>query len=157
MSETTVPAATSEQDLSRIVSRISSTYFMRTLRLIADFHKGEVLDAIIFQAIVTANTAHLDQPDQESRYAGINSPPPDDLRRPVSVLALSDGLGLPFETTRRHVNRLLANGRCVRVKKGVIAPRTALEDEAIHDMRRANLANVRRMVRDLRRIGLDAD
>lgn len=157
MSEPASRARSLEPDLSRIVSRISSTYFMRTLRLIADFHDGEVITALIFQAIVTANTAHLDQADEGQRYAGIDSPPPDDLRRPVSILALSQGLGLPFETTRRHVNRMLASGRCVRVKNGIIVPQAAIEDDVVQAMRRANLANIRKLVRDLRRIGLDPD
>ena len=106
---------------------------------------------------MTANTAHLDQADQGIRFAGIDSPPPDELRRPVSVLAISEGLGLSFETTRRHVSRLIAKGRCVRVKKGVMAPQASIEGDIIQDMRRANLANVRRMMRELRRIGLEAD
>lgn len=144
-------------DLARAATRISSTYFMRSLRLLADFHGGELLRALIFQAIVTANTAHLDETEGPVRYAGQDSPPPDEVRRAISVLALSDGIGLPFETVRRHVNKLLASGQCVRVKGGVIVPQAAIEGEAVQDMRHLNLANIKRMQRDLRRIGVEPD
>lgn len=149
-----VRADVAQPDVSRAATRIGSTYLMRSLRLIADFHGGELLTAIVFQAIVTANTAHFDEGDKGPRYAGIDSPPPDEARRPISVLAISQGLGLPFETTRRHVNRLLANGRCQRVRGGVIVPQAAIEDELANELRRANLSNVRKLMRDLRRIGL---
>lgn len=146
-----------EDELSRVVTRISSAYFMRSLQLIASLLDGEVLTSLIFQAIVTANTQHLDGTAAPEGYRGDGAPPPDDLRRPISVLALSNSLGLPFETVRRHVNKLLADGYCRRVKGGVIIPQQVLESEFVKKLRRENLANVRKLMRDLRRVGFTSD
>lgn len=146
-----------QADQSRVVARLSSDYFLRALRLMADLHDGELLTGIIFQAIVAANTAHLEQSDAGARHAGNNSVPPDELRKPVSVLGVSGALGLPFETTRRHVNRLLASGRCERVRGGVIVPQSTLQGQAMSEAASHNLANVKRFVRELKRAGVVLD
>jgi len=154
MSSTPNPDA---PDLVRAVNRISSTYFMRSLRLMVEFHGGELLRALIHFAIFTANIAHLDQGNGPVRYVGLDSPPPDEERRPISILAISDGMGLPFETVRRHVNKLLAEGQCVRVKGGVIVPKAVVESDRAKKLGRVNLTYVQKMTRDLRRIGFETN
>lgn len=146
-----------EADQSRVVARLSSDYFLRALRLMADVHDGELITGIIFQAIIAANTSHLDQTSEGARHAGNESVPPDELRKPVSVLGVSGALGLPFETTRRHVNRLLASGRCKRVRGGVIVPQEALQAPLMSNAVSANYANVKRFVRELKRAGVVLD
>ena len=146
-----------EVDQSRAVARLSTDYFLRALRLMADVHEGELITGIIFQAIIAANTSHLEQTADGARHAGNDSVPPDELRKPVSVLGIAGALGLPFETTRRHVNRLLASGRCKRVRGGVIVPQSALQTDVMSDAVRANLANVKRFVRELKRAGVVLD
>jgi hypothetical protein len=146
-----------QTDQSRLVARLSSDYFLRALRLMADLHDGELLTGIIFQAIIAANTAHLEQTGEGARHAGNDSVPPDDLRKPVSVLGVSGALGLPFETTRRHVNRLLASGRCKRVRGGVIVPQSTLQAPAMSSAASHNLANVKRFVREMKRAGVVLD
>jgi len=143
-------------DVSRAVARLSSEYVLRVLRLLGDLYGGDLLTAIIGQAIIAANTAHLvDGRSKEPRYAGTAEPPPDELRRPVSVLALAESLGLPFETTRRHVNKLIAAGACKRVKGGVIVLASAIEGPRNTEATEQNLDYVLSFGRALRRIGLD--
>lgn len=144
-------------DQSRAVARLSSDYFLRTLALMSEFHEGDIIKAIVFQAIVAANTAHLDQSPDGARYTAADNAPPDDLRRPVSALAIAQALGMPFETTRRYVNRLLAEGKCVRVRKGVIAPRAVVQSPEASRLTLANVGNVRRFVRELKRAGVALD
>ncbi|MGA0602074.1 hypothetical protein ACO2Q3_15315 [Caulobacter sp. KR2-114] len=139
-----------EQDLSRVATRLSSDYFFRALGLISSLHGGDITAAIIWQAIVTANTAHLDAGD----YRGSEASPPDDLRRPVSVLSLSQSLGMPFETTRRYVNRMIAAGRCERVRGGVVVPASVLNDERTQAARLENLGYLRRLGREMLRAGI---
>jgi hypothetical protein len=141
-------------ELVRAVARASNEYVLRTLRQLTDLHGGEFVTAIICQAIITANTAHLaDQPD----LAGETGLPPDAVRKPVSILAIAGSLGLPFETTRRHVAKLSAAGVCRRVPGGVIVPASALDNAAAYAAAEANLSNVQRFVRAVRRAGLAAD
>lgn len=154
----TAPAeqAQAGEGSARLVARLSSQYLLRALKLVAEAYDGEILTAIVAQSIVAANTAHLDARDgQGASYAG--RPPPDELRKPVSVLAIAGSLGLPFETTRRHVNKLVAAGRCVRVKGGVIVPASVLDHPRSAKAAETNLAYVRRFLRELKAAGVTAD
>ncbi|HEY1749864.1 MAG TPA: hypothetical protein VGG29_01280 [Caulobacteraceae bacterium] len=140
------------------MARVSTSYFLRALRLLTDLGHGDVLDAIICQAIISANTGHLSQ-----LHGSVPRPPPpaglprDDQRKPISILALAESLGLPFETTRRHVNRLIKSGACQRVKGGVIVPSSTLDTPKYAAATDLNLTYVQQLVRGLRRVGLDVD
>lgn len=43
------------------------------------------------------------------------------VRTPLSIYRLSRVLGMPYETTRRHVGRLTASGLCARQGSGIVA------------------------------------
>lgn len=83
-----------------------------------DFHDG-----LILLAVVQANVAPLmrDQGAQRA-YAAADAPPPDELRRPVSINAIAHSLRLPYETVRRRVLRLAKSGACEVSPEGVIVP-----------------------------------
>ena len=141
--------------VARIVSRLSSEYVLRAMQLLVEAY-GDIRTGIIAQTIVTANTAHLDTRGGEGwRYAGIDETPPDELRRPISIARLAESLGLPFETTRRHVQRLIDAGICHRVEGGLIVPRRVLEEPAAAGAALANVTYVRKLLRDLHAAGLD--
>lgn len=142
-----------EADLSRQATRISAGYFLRYLTLLSEFNDGDMLGGIIILAILSANAAHLDQAGVGGEYAAAGQAPPDDLRRPVSILSIANTLGLPFETTRRHVNKLIRDGKCVRVRKGVIVPQAFVMTAEAEHLSRENAKNLRRLVRDLGRAG----
>ncbi len=142
--------------LTRAVARISNEYVLRSLRLLTDLHGGEFITAIVCQAIIAANTAHLaDQLEAAASWG--HSLPPDSVRKPVSILAVAGSLGLPFETTRRHVSKLIAAGACKRVRGGVIVPAEVLDTDANYAAAETNAANVQRFIRALRRAGLPID
>jgi len=81
--------------------------------------------AVIYMALFQANFGWLlHRPDPP----GQTEPPPlgqrilaDDGLRPVSVHALAASLGLPYETTRRAVGRLIGQGFARRVSHSGIA------------------------------------
>jgi len=112
-----------------------------------------MLGGIIVLSILAANAAHLEQGGAGADYAAAGAAPPDELRRPVSVLSIAHALGLPFETTRRHVNRLIKEGKCVRMPKGVIVPQAFVMTRAAEHLSRENAKNLRRLIRDLDRAG----
>ncbi len=145
-------------DQARLASRVAGEYILRSLRMLGELADGELLTSLVSMAIVQANVAYLDQvAAAENEFASVERVPPNEVRRPVSVLAISASLGLPYETTRRHVAKLIASGTCVRVKGGVIVPAKALVGEKHETMLRTNLANLRRLVRDLKRLGVVLD
>jgi DNA-binding Lrp family transcriptional regulator len=141
--------------MPRVVARLSLEYCLRALRLLVETY-GDIRAGIVAQAIVTTNTAHLDAPMGEGwRYTAVDQPPPDAVRRPVSVLGLSKSLGLPYETLRRQVHRLIEAGVCVRVEGGLIVPMAVVEQPAASQAVLANVRYVRQFVRNLQAIGFD--
>jgi hypothetical protein len=146
------------EDTARLVARLSSEYVLRALKVLTEFHGADMVTAVLTQAIIAANTSHLDgRAGEGALYAGLEHTPPDAVRRPISVLALAQSMGLPFETTRRHVNKLVKAGRCVRVRGGVIVPASVLEHPRTREATMTNVANVRRFVRALKAAGVTAD
>lgn len=148
-------ASPQREDKSRLVARLSADYLLRSLKMIGELSNGELLTGLVNLALVQANVAHLDR--VSSGYDSIEKAPPDEMRRPVSVLALSAMLGLPYETTRRHVAKMLKTGECVRAKGGVVVPTAIVENPRRSEMLEANLVNLRRLVRGLRSAGVDMD
>jgi hypothetical protein len=77
-------------------------------------------DALILAALVQSNAAPVSgDVGLQQRYAQFEAPVPDALRRAISINAISSSLGLPFETVRRRVKRLIADGLCETVPHGV--------------------------------------
>ncbi|MGA0604239.1 hypothetical protein ACO2Q3_26285 [Caulobacter sp. KR2-114] len=152
------PQVVADAATARAAVRLSSEYFLRSARLMTETTQGDLMKAVVLRAILAANIGHLDQnPNVAAQFSGVDSPPPDDLRRPVSVLSVAGSLGLPFETTRRYVNKLIREGRCVRVKGGVLAPAATLDSPEQEQALLLNLANLRRLFRGLKRAGVDLE
>ncbi len=143
-------------DKTRLSIRLASEYFLRSMQLLVEFVDGDMATALIFLAIVSANVSHLnaDGPDG-APHADTDDVPPDEIRKPISVLALAGSLDLPYETTRRHVARLLQSGQCVRVAGGVIVPARVLLSDRHTEVMSANLTNLRRLFRALNKSGVD--
>lgn len=131
-------------------------YFLRVVLAIQKTTGLDYLETMIFVAIFTANTTHFDPPaSKASRYADLGDAPPESERRPVSILGLAHSLGLPYETTRRYVNKLIDAGVVKKAPRGVIVPGTGGRNKAMNDLRVENLANLRRLFSDLERAGVD--
>lgn len=80
-------------------------------------------DALILMAVTQANVEPiLRDPALNRAFAAYDRPPPDDLRRPISVNAVAQSLGVPFETVRRRVTRLSRVGVYRITPAGVIVP-----------------------------------
>jgi DNA-binding Lrp family transcriptional regulator len=143
------PAEETDPALARIIARLSAAYLLRALQLLAET-SGDIRAGIIAQTIVTANTAHLDARDGEGmRYAGLAETTPDALRKPISIARLAGSLGLPYETMRGQVRRMIEAGLCARVDGGLIVPSAVLERPEEERATLANVGYVRRFVRDL--------
>lgn len=144
-------------DKARVASRLGADYLLRSLQTLAELADGELLTAVISLAIVQANIGYIDRGGAGRSFDSSHTVPPDEIRRPVSVLSLSQSLGLPYETTRRYVAKMVASGMCVRVKGGIITPAAVLDTPEHRERLRRNLANLRRLFRDLKAAGVDLD
>jgi DNA-binding Lrp family transcriptional regulator len=149
-------SARGELGVAQIAAQLSSEYILRALQLLVDAY-GDIRTGIVAQAIVTANTAHLDNLKGEGwRYPGLGQVPPDDDRKPIRMSRLALSLNLPYDTLRGQVRRLIETGICARVKGGLIVPSSVLQQPAAVRAMLANVRFVRRFVRDLHAVGVIA-
>jgi hypothetical protein len=144
-------------DSPRLVARILSQFFLRQWEIVSTMADGDLHKALVFAAIVSANVQHIGHTSEAGhQYGGLDNAPPDEERRPVSTHALAHSLGLPYETTRRNVNKLMADGVCTRVPgQGLVIPTSYL-------MSPANIGNMLQFITalqwflsSLRRAGFD--
>jgi hypothetical protein len=90
------------------------------------------LDALLVLAVNQANIAPLTRdPAARQAYGALEHAAPDGARRPASVNAMANSLGIPFETTRRRLKRLEAQGVCMILPgAGVVIPEAFLTSPA---------------------------
>lgn len=139
----------------RLAMRVSTEYVLRSIDLMTGLVGGDLVKGLIFVAVVQANTQHILSDEAMSQaYSEAADVVPDENRRPVSVHALSVSLGIPYETTRRYVNKLLAEGLCQRAHRGLVVPGAVLAREEMVTALKKNFANLQRLMAGLRRSGV---
>ena len=107
-------------DVSRQVVRLGIHYFLDVLALIGRTLEIDALGALVMRAVSFVNVEqHAYDP---SAYPDVPVGPGDSEREPVSVYAVAKTLSLPYETTRRHVRRLMERGLLEKSGAGVIVP-----------------------------------
>jgi hypothetical protein len=151
------PAKETAPRHERAAVRLTGQFFLRQAELLSESTGGDLLLGLVYVAITAANTEHMDEA-VKAKYAELDEAPPDELRRPISVLALSASLKLPYETTRRYVARLEEMGIAERVGRiGVIVPKHVHERPDNVEKIRRSFADVHRFIAGLRRVGVDVD
>lgn len=88
-------------------------FILDSLALFKEHFDGDFTSMLIFFTMARASVGHLNR-EKVPRAEATSGVFPDDLRRPVAILSISDYLGLPYETTRRHVMKLVDRGYCHR-------------------------------------------
>lgn len=90
-----------------------------------------VLDTLLIVSVVQANIEMIArEPQLQRAYAAADAPPPDELRRAISINALANSLRLPYETARRRIVQLEQAGEVVITDKGVYVPQRNLATPA---------------------------
>lgn len=137
--------------------RASTTFFLRSVETLSKtVGHGDILRGVLFLAIVDANTRDLRPETRLSQaYSEAGDTVPDDLRRPISVHALALSLSLPYETTRRHVNRLIEDGLCIRTDTGILIPGEVMARDIMTAGLRKNFEDLRQLFGDLQAGGVD--
>ncbi|MBS0409469.1 MAG: hypothetical protein JSR86_06100 [Proteobacteria bacterium] len=142
-------------DNLRVTTRLSIDYLLRSLQLVQSYTGLDYLTCLLLLAIISANTAGFDQNlERQARYAHQGDLPPTEARRPVSILSLSNAFGLPYETTRRHVNQLVKAGIASKMRKGIVIAESPELSGSLAELRRSNFANLQRLLRNLRKAGV---
>ena len=138
----------------RLTGRAIGEFVLRWAEISGPKFGGDLTTAIVYTAVVQANVREIwNDPVLNRQYA--DTPPPDALRRPISISAIAASLGLPRETVRRHIGKMLKEGSIVKRDGGVIVPlETLASDDGVEAMRQLHTA-ARRFVLAMRRGGVD--
>lgn len=144
------------QQLKRRVARLSIEYFLAGLEKIEGALGADTVNAVLFLTINRLNLAPLfEDPELALRQSATGGVAPDDLRRPVTTYALARTVGLPYETTRRHVARLVDGGWCERAAgNALIVPGRVLKIPAMEGASLGAWEATQRFVRALAELGM---
>lgn len=113
----------------RLMLRLANAFLLDVFN--ASRTSGDFTDSLIITGLVPTNSGQIaGDVALQRRYARFDTPPPDALRRPISVNALAASLGLPFETVRRRLKALAAAGVCEMTEDGVRFSSSFLTSEA---------------------------
>jgi hypothetical protein len=148
-----------DQSLIRAAIRLSADHLLRNVGLMSENFDGDLMLGLIFTAIVQANVRQIsDDPVLSAKYGPLGAIPPDDLRQPISVNALSESLAIPYETTRRYVNRLVKLGWCVKVGgRGVVVPGAVIGTPQALAAGAKQYGYLMHFLRQLKEIGFEAE
>ena len=107
----------------RALLRVSLKLVMRGVGIFGRLQDYEFTRGIVFATIAALNTRRITNGPDNLVYGAMDRPPPDHLRAPVQVALLARTLGATYETVRRSVAKLVADGHVVRVGgRGLIVP-----------------------------------
>jgi|KBSSwiStaDraftv2_1062776.scaffolds.fasta_scaffold02621_5 hypothetical protein len=105
----------------RLAGRLSLRFVLELFG--TGWHGRHVTDRLMRLATAQANQSHIMRdPELQRRYATFAADVPEELRRPISLNALSLSLKTPFETVRRRAAVLQESGHLRLVPGGMIVP-----------------------------------
>ena len=140
----------------RVAGRLANAFALDLVKL-GGFGR-DVVDALLLAAISQANVAQITRsPELQRKYATLDQPPPDEMRRPVSISAVANSLRIPFETARRRIAVLIELGVVKTLPRGVIIPTGPVSSPFYRMMAEAHYKLVRDLYFRLRGIGLMED
>lgn len=93
-------------------ARLSMNYFLDTTELVGRWLGRDVVDSLVFLAILAENF-------KDSGFTALEQ---GSAPKPASITALARTLDMPYETVRRHTLALSAAGFCHKQKGGYVAP-----------------------------------
>ncbi|HEY8617186.1 hypothetical protein [Phenylobacterium sp.] len=137
----------------RAAVRLSSDYVLRIVDFMTQ-HVGDLITGLTLLTILRGNVEHFPDILNPEQEGGVESFAPDALRRPMRISSVSERLGVPEETVRRHATRLVAQGYCVRTPEGFVTPAAVLARPRFIQLMGENHANLRRMFEGLARLGI---
>lgn len=136
-----------EQDEIRhaAAGRLATEYLLRAADTVNITLDGDLTMGLVFIGVVQANAALASRQSRNPHISG----------KPISGGALALSLHIPAETVRRKVKALIEAGYLRRERGGLVAPPEALRRPEIVRVMRANYQSLRRLFRQLKKLGMD--
>ncbi|MDG2520710.1 hypothetical protein P7B02_04075 [Caulobacter segnis] len=108
-------------------------------------------DAFILSAIANASLTPVNRdPEANTYFSPADQPPPDELLRPISINAVAQSLGMPFETVRRRIGGLAREGLIAVTPAGVMVLSSTISSPAYVAMLTASYDRAGQFYRDMR-------
>lgn len=140
----------------RKIARLTAEYMISMVGLLTQSSGMDPTDILILNAVSSANVAHLiEDPDKVNVYWSQGQTIPFEVRRPITSLAISESLGLPRETCRRRIKGLIEKGLLERWPNGLMAIQEKADPVQLAMMYAANVQLFRKLVRKLRKHGVE--
>lgn len=137
----------------RLVNRLSAHFLLRLAEPLTE-QIGDLVTALILLDVIHANTEHLGDAELSEIEVSADGYLPDRERRPVRINTLSARLGIPPETVRRHVNRLVKFGRCEVREEGYLIPSHVLARGPFVQYMLDNQSHLQRFLGGLAELGV---
>lgn len=128
------------------ISRLTTEYFLTFLRISSEAVSHDLVTTLVFLALLQAIT------EQHPVMGGTQLVPT------TSVFAAARQLHLPYETTRRHVAKLIAAGLCAKAEDGKIRLSVDIKDHpGSGDYLGATIVETCRLAANLTQAGMDLE
>lgn len=137
----------------RMAGRLSNSFLLDLVKL-GGFGR-DVIDGVLLTAISQANVLPITRDSTlQRRYATLDQPPPDDMRRPVSISAVANSLRIPIETARRRISAMAKLEIVTTSSRGVIIPQGPMDSPLYRMLSTAHYGLVRNLYLRARSIEL---
>ncbi len=143
-------AAAAPSDNRRLTARVVVSATIRTMASLADLHRGDMIEMLVFVTIWMANSEHA---NESGRHAALNDIMPDSQRRPVSAGELCEMLRMPSDIVERYVEKLIADGQVEIRSGGLVVPSAVFTEERQMESANELYARVMGLVAALRGAG----
>lgn len=142
-------------DQFRQVNRLVTAYCLEAVCQMARAMDLDPASALLLRAVNLANVRHVTHdPEAAQAHAGLADVLSDDERRPISVYGLAKDLLLPYETVRRTLLQLEAEGLVHRQDGGLIVPAEVVARPAVVAGIMGLVASTEALLADLAAVGL---
>ena len=140
------------------LSSVMTGYVMRVILDGVGIHGKDFVRGLIFITVMAMNVeAITHDPGAAWRFADAQTPPPDSMREPVTVRAVSERTGVAYETVRQHLIRMVDLGRASRSGGGFVIPVSVAQDPINLQSGLRIYTWLMRAVVQLERLGFDFD
>jgi hypothetical protein len=131
---------------ARLIAYHVSEFILRSAETVSQAFENDYETAILFMAISNRNAQFaMEDPELRARYASYSDAIPTDIATPISRMALARSTGLPRETVRRKVGKLIQKGWVVETKDGLRADYDITKDPIYVQVILSMAPNLRRL------------
>lgn len=136
---------------------VMDSFLLRAMESGVTAHRS-MLDGLVYTALVIGNASPITyDPDSAWRYSGRESPPPDALRRPVSLGEIARRIGVPRETVRRRMAHYLRLGWVTPARGGYLSVMAHQQRPEVLNSGEGIVQRFMQLLQALAPLGLDLD